>query len=98
MKKQHYQSETGSMTINGHKMDWTMQRSKTASAFGVRGSRIFYLEMKKDGNVCGVYNRGWLIGKKIDKEDEEAYLCLSLLVDKYGKDNPRKKKERGFQE
>ena len=98
MKKQHFQSETGSMDILGHKMEWTMKRSKTSSAFGIRGSRIFYLELKKDGKVIGLYERGWLPDKKISKEDEEGSLCLSFLVDRYGKDNPKKKKEMGSQE
>ena len=98
MKKQHYQPESGSMTILGKKMEWTMKRSKTASAFGVGGSRIFYLEMKKDGKVVGLYDRGWSVGKKIDKEDEEGMLCLRYLADKYGKDQPKKKKEMGHNE
>jgi hypothetical protein len=98
MKKQHYANESGSMDILGHKMEWTMKRSKTASAFGVCGSRIFYLEMKKDGKVVGLYDRGWSVGKKIDKEDEEGMLCLRYLVDKYGKDIPKKKREMGHSE
>ena len=95
MKKQHYQSENGSIVINGAKMSWTMKRSKSASAFGYRGSRIFYLLLKKNGNVVGEYDRGWIIGKKPDQEDEESALCLSYLVDRYGKDIPKKKKEMG---
>ena len=98
MKKQHYQPESGSMVIMGKKMEWTMKRSKTASAFGVYGSRIFYLELKKDGKVVGLYDRGWSIGKKIDKEDEEGTLCLRYLVDKYGYGNPKKKREMGYAE
>lgn len=96
MKKQHFQPENGSIVINGHKMEWTMKRSKTESAFGVRSSRIFYLILKKDGKVIGEYNRGWTIGKKVDNEDEEGMLCISYLVDKFGKDSPKKKKEMGY--
>ena len=98
MKKQHFMPEHGSTTINGHEMEWTMQRCKTPSAFGVRGSRIFYLELKKDGKVVGVFNRGWDIARKPDKEDEETALCLSYLVDRFGREMPRKKKEMGSEE
>lgn len=98
MKKQHFQNETGKITINEHVMSWTMNRSKASSVFGIRGSRIFCLELKKDGKTIGRYNRGWEIACQPDKDDEEANLCISYLVDKYGKDISRKKKERGFQE
>ena len=98
MKKQYYQPENGSIVINGRKMEWVMKRSKVESAFGIRRSRIFYLELKKDGQVVGLFDKGWRIDKRIDKDDEEASLCLSYLVDKFGKDIPKKKKEMGFQE
>ena len=98
MKKQHYANESGSMVILSHNMEWTMKRSKSSSAFGIGGSRIFYLELKKDGKVIGLYDRGWTLGKKIDKEDEEGTLCLRYLIDKYGKDNPKKKREVGHNE
>lgn len=96
MKKQHFQPEKGSITIHGHKMEWKMARSKNSSIFGIRGSRIFNLELMKDGNLIGVYDRGWDISKgKLYEEDEEAALCISYLVDKFGKDTPRKRKEMG---
>lgn len=98
MKKQHFPNENGEITINGHKMSWTMKRCRTASAFGLHGSRIFCLELKKDGKVIGKFDHGWDMGKKPDKDDEEAALCVSYLIDKFGKDSPRKKKEPGFQE
>ena len=93
MKKTRFQAENGKMEINGHLMEWQMMRSKSSSAFGIRGSRIFQLTLKKDGAVIGEYAYGW--SKKISDEDEEGALCLSYLVDKYGKDIPRKKKEMG---
>lgn len=96
MKKTHYANETGEMTIHGARMAWTMKRSKTESAFGIRGSRIFYLELKKNGMVIGSYDRGWT--KQISKEDEEGSLCLSFLVDKFGKQAIKRRKEIGFQE
>lgn len=98
MRKQHYANESGEIVINKQKMSWTMKRSKTASAFGIRGSRIFYLELKKNDKVIGLYDRGWDISKRLDKDDEEGNLCLSYLVDKFGKDTPKKKKEMGYAE
>ena len=98
MKKVHFQPENGETVINGHKMSWVIKRSKTASAFGLRGSRIFYLVLKKDGKPVGLYDRGWRTDRQIDKEDEESALCVSYLVDKFGKDTPRKRKEMGEQE
>lgn len=99
MKKQHFSNEHGEITINGYKMSWQMKRCGSASFFGIRGSRIFWLELKKDGKLIGKYDRGWDISCKPDKDDEEASLCISYLVDKYGKDSPKKKKkETGFQE
>lgn len=98
MKKAQFQPERSEITINGHRMSWMLKRSKTESAFGIRGSRIFYLELSKDGTLIGKYDHGWDISKRIDKDDEEANLCLSFLIDKYGKDTPKRRKERGFQE
>ena len=98
MKNQHFQEEQGSMTINGAKMAWTMKRTKTASAFGLRGSRIFYLILRKNGDVVGEYDRGWTIGKKPEKEDEESSLCVSYLVGRYGQEIRKKKKEMGYSE
>ena len=93
MKKMNIVPDNGSIEINGYKMEFVMRRSKTESAFGIRGSRIFELEMKKDGNVTGKYAQGWL--KQVSEEDEETALLLSYLVDKYGRSRPKKKKEMG---
>lgn len=88
-----YPKERGEMTINGHKMTWVMNRSRNESAFGVRGSRIFMLELTKDGDISGKYEKGWT--KAIDKDDEETALCLSYLVDRFGRESVKKKKEMG---
>lgn len=93
MKKQHFQPERGSLVINKQKMAWNMQRSKSSSAFGIRGSRIFELEITKNGKITGVYKKGWT--QQIQNEDEESALLLGFLVDKYGKDVPKKRKEMG---
>ena len=84
-----YPEEKGKTTINGHLMEWVLRRSKGESCFGIRSSRIFELELKKDGQVTLEYGRGY--SRKPDKEDEETSLCLSYLIDKYGRN---KKKER----
>lgn len=93
MKKMSVIPERGALVINGYKMTYAMLRSKAESAFGVRGSRIFDLEIKKDGVTTGRYSRGWT--KQIDSEDEESTLFLSYLVDKFGKNRLKKKKEMG---
>lgn len=98
MKKQQFIPENGSMTINSAKMAWKMMRTQNRSVFGIRGSRIFYLLLTKDGVPAGEYDKGWIIGKTIDKEDEESTLCLDYLIDRYGNEAPRKKKEMGLNE
>ena len=85
--------ENGEIVINGCKMSWTMKRSKNESFFGIHGSRIFELELKKDGNVVGIYDKGWT--KRPSNEDEETGLCISYLTGKYGKNKFKKRKEMG---
>lgn len=92
MNSQRYKDQTGGMTINGARMGWTMKCSKGESAFGIRGSRIFELTLTKDGRVVGEYNLGWSM--KIPEEDEESALCLAYLVDRFGRNAPRKKETR----
>lgn len=96
MKKNHYPNETGEIEIRGAKMTWSMKRTKTASAFGIRGSRIIELTLKKNAMVTGHYAYGWT--KQIPKEDEESALCLGYLLNKYGRSPIKKRKEMGFQE
>lgn len=93
MKSRPMPPESGKVTINGHVMSWILRRSKTESFFGIRASRVWYLEIKKDGNVVGVYDRGWTT--QIPKEDDESAICLSYILDKYGKAKVKKKKEMG---
>ena len=89
--KNVYPDEYGKTTINGVKMEWRFKRSKGESIFGIRGSRIFELEMKRDGIVSGSYSRGWT--KKINKDDEESALCLEHILNTYGREK-RKEKEK----
>ena len=84
--------ENGTITLQGHKMEYTMRRSKSESAFGIRGSRIFELTIKKDGKVTAEYGRGW--SKRIDKEDEVSTLCLNHLLTTYGKERKKERKDK----
>ena len=94
MKRPNYIPEKGSVAIKGAKIEWTLTRSRSESAFGIRGSRIFELTLIKNGVVTGIYERGWK--KRILPEDEESNLCLAMLIDKYGRDMKRQKKEMGY--
>lgn len=91
--KKVYPDEYGKTTINGQKMEWKFKRSKSESAFGVRGSRIFQLEIKRNGTVSAMYDRGW--AKQIAKDDEETPLCLEHILNTYGREKPKKRKEMG---
>lgn len=89
--KSVYPEEKGKTMINGHQMEWVLRRSKGESCFGIRSSRIFELVLKKDGKVTLEYERGY--SKEPDKEDEESVLCLNYLLDKYGRNKKKEKKE-----
>ena len=91
MNLSRYPQETGTMTINGSKLDWSLRRCKGESAFGIHGSRIFELELKKDGEIVGQYDLGWK--KKVPKEDDESSVCLTYLLERFGKEKPKKKKD-----
>lgn len=84
-----FPEEKGKIVINGHQMEWVFRRSKSESAFGIRGSRIFELTLNKDGKKTLEYVRGYYL--KPDQEDEETILCLSMLIDKFGKQKERRK-------
>ena len=84
-------SEKGKMTINGKEMRWEMIRSKSPSAFGIHGSRIFELNLYRDGTIVADYNKRWLT--PVSSEDEEANLCLSYLIERYGGEKKKKEKK-----
>ena len=90
MAKNVYPEEKGSVMINGHKMEYVMKRSKGESCFGIQSSRIFFLKLDKDGKSTADYDRGYSL--KPDKEDEETALCISYLVDRYGRNKKKEKK------
>lgn len=87
--KTFYKEEQGKTTFNGHKFEWKMKRTKGESAFGIKGSRIFGLEIKKDGFITGVYDRGWTV--RIRNDDDDTKLCLEHLLNTYGKEKKKKK-------
>lgn len=91
MNKNRYPQESGSMTINGSKMEWIFRRTKGEGAFGIRASRIYQLELKKNGNLVAEYDLGW--SKKISDDDEESALCLTYLIDRYGHERVKTKKK-----
>jgi len=91
--KTAYPEENGKIKINGCEMEWRMKRSKGESIFGIRGSRIFELVLKKDGVVTLEYGRAYL--KRPAKEDEETALCLGHLLEKFGKEKKKEKKNGG---
>ena len=88
MRKKTYVDERGNATINNHKMEWRFKRSKGASAFGIKASRIFELDLKKDGVLTGSYDLGWT--KRINNEDAESKLCLEHILNTYGKERTKK--------
>lgn len=75
--------------IDGHKMDYEMVRSKTPSVFGIQQSRIYELNLYRDGTLTADYNKRWLRTPYID--DEVSKRCIDELVDKFGSE---KVKER----
>lgn len=87
--KTFYKEEQGKTTFNGHKFEWKMKRTKGESVFGIKGSRIFGLELEKDGAVVGLYDRGWLV--RIKDDDDDTKLCLEHLLNTYGKEKKKKK-------
>lgn len=89
--KSFYQEEQGKAAINGHKFEWKMKRTKGESAFGIKGSRIFGLEIKKDGFITGAYDRGWSV--RIRDDDADTKLCLDHILNTYGKEKKKVKKD-----
>ena len=82
--------ERGKMDINGHKMEWEIHRSQNPSIFGINQSRIFELNLYRDGTMTADFNKKWI--KVPYVEDEESALCIQHLIDTYGKVIKRTKK------
>lgn len=93
--RERYSEEKGHLMVKGtdslsaSKMEWIIKRSKGESAFGVKGSRIFEMKILRDGKVTAEYERGWI--KKPLTDDEKTALCMSYLLQTYGKEKKREK-------
>lgn len=90
--RERYPEEHGTTTINQNRFEWTMRRSKGESCFGIRGSRIFMLTINKEGKRVCSYDRGW--EQKPLNEDEDVALCIAHLVETYGRQKKKEKKEK----
>jgi hypothetical protein len=82
--------EKGKMDINGHVMEWEIFRSQNPSVFGINQSRIYELNIYRDGALTVDFNKKWI--KVPYVEDEESSLCMQYLLDTYGKKVIRIKK------
>lgn len=83
--------EKGKMTINGHQMNWEMFRSEKPSALGISQSRIYELNLFRDGTMTADYNRKWI--RTPSSDDEESALCLSHLIERFGKEKSKEKRK-----
>lgn len=90
--KKHQPTEKGKMEILGHEMFWEMIRSKTRSAFGIQQSRIYELNLYRDGTMVADYKNKWI--RVPNAEDEAANLCLSYLIEHYGSEKKIKEKKK----
>ena len=88
----HQLTEKGSMDILGHNMSWEMVRSRTRSAFGIQQSRIYELNLYRDGTLVADYYNKWI--RVPDSEDEASNLCLRYLIDHYGSEKKTKERKK----
>ena len=88
----NFTPEKGNFEIQGHSIHYEMVRSQEPSAFGIQGSRIFELNLWRDGTLTVDYNRKWI--KIPYGEDDVSHMALQQLVDKYGQAKPKKVKTR----
>lgn len=84
-------TEKGHTEILGHEMDWEIIRSKTGSVFGIRQSRIYELNLYRDGTLVADYRKKWL--RTPSEEDEAAILCINYLIEHYGSEKKAKEKK-----
>lgn len=83
--------EKGKMTINGHQMDWQMFRSEKPSVMGISQSRIYELNLYRDGTMTADYNRKWI--RIPSQDDEESALCLTYLTERFGQEKSKGKRK-----
>lgn len=86
----HFKPEKGSLDINGHKYQYEMLRSKEPSDFGIKRSRIFELNLYRDGTLVADFDKKWLIQPSKDNEDDQA--ALNELILKFGASKAKKEK------
>lgn len=86
----HFKPEKGSLDINGHKYQYEMLRSKEPSDFGIRRSRIFELNLYRDGTLVADFDKKWLIKPSEDNADDQA--AMNELIDKFGAAKAKKEK------
>ena len=86
-----FNPEKGSMDIQGHHMVYEMVRSKEPSVFGIEQSRIFELNLWRDGTLTADYNRKWL--KAPYPEDDASHMAIQTLIKDYGQVKQKKRKK-----
>jgi len=84
--------EKGTMIINGHTMAFEIIRSEKPSAFGVYQSRIYEMNIFRDGTLTADFNKKWI--KVPNADDEETPLAIGHLIDAYGKEKIKIRKEK----
>lgn len=87
----HFTPEKGNFEIQGHSIHYEMIRSQDPSIFGIQGSRIFELNLWRDGTLTVDYNKKWI--KIPYGEDEISHLALQQLIEKFGQAKPKKEKK-----
>lgn len=89
-------TEKGEMDILGRHFVYEMIRSKEPSAFGIQESRIYELNLWRNGTLTADYNKKWL--KKPDVEDRASQIAVNELVREYGaaKEKKMKKEVRNY--
>ena len=88
----NFNPEKGKMEIQGHSISYEMVRSKEPSVFGIQGSRIFELNVYKDGTLILDFDKKWLIDR--GKEDEIGQIVLQKLLDQFGQPKAKKEKQK----
>lgn len=93
----YFTPEKGKFELEGHEIRYEMIRSNEPSAFGIQGSRIFELNLFKDGTMIADYCKKWI--KVPYGEDDIGHMALQYMVEKYGQAKPKKmKKEKNRNE
>ncbi len=92
----YFYPEKGKFEIQGHEITYEMTRSQEPSIFGIQGSRIFELNMYRDGTMTVDYNKKWI--KVPYGEDEISHLALQHLIEQFGQAKAKKEKKKNGSE